>query len=679
MHDRDEKPVSAAATGLFDVRRITTVVGVANGLRAPSVQVLLSLSAQGERSSDALYSAARSFAAVLSLPTPSQDLPTELPAEQTITALCELWSNVLSRALAELKATLAQTVSGPLNLQRVSITRSGSAEQATGVLLQWPTHWPHLLAPTLNWALEQWSALALAVDDDEAAQAVRSSWEQLRQRLGQALPPGYNPARLLTAANDLKLPVRWIDPEIVQIGQGRRGRWLRSTLTDATASLGVLLARDKARANRFLRTAGVPVPQHVEVASEEAALAAAERLGWPVVVKPADQDQGAGARPNLCSAEQVIAAYRHASAISKRVLVEKHVAGNEYRLTVVHGRLLWAHERVLATVMGDGQSTLQALIDAENERRRIALIKDVNAWPLIKIEEENLSYLNEVGWPLESIPPSGRVVQLQRVPNGNGSINRACFDTIHPDNRLLAERAAQLLRLDVAGVDLIIPDISRSWRDAGGAVTEVNAIPQVSNRTDRNLVARLLRQLIPGQGRIPLAYVLAPGEAPGWVEVLHARLSAAGLRVGLSTDAGLRVGEDLIRTGRSSVWDDVHALQLDPTVAAIVVVADGAGFLQSGLSFDAVDALIVAAHAPQVLQLLMPYCGSLKAMIGEDVIRQYGTALQAQAGGWLLLTSDEQAERRLVDEVAGALLAAEAAYAHAEPVLPDEVPYAGNA
>jgi hypothetical protein len=43
------------------------------------------------------------------------------------------------------------------------------------------------------------------------------------------------------------------------------------------------------------------------------------------------------------------------------------------------------------------------------------------------------------------------------------------------------------------------------------------------------LVARLLRELVPSHGRIPLAYVLVQGAAPAWVEALHARLAASEL------------------------------------------------------------------------------------------------------------------------------------------------------
>ncbi len=668
---RQEKP---QAIVFFDVRRVIMLNGAANGLRGGSVQLLLSLSDRGERPVEALRRGLRAMGAVVGQTVQINEDPAPTNAEPVIADLCRQWLDLLSGALAEVSTALSVTVSGPPTVQKVEITKTDQAQKVPGALLQWPTRWPHLLAPVLNWALDQWTVLAQAMDQDAAVQEGRSSWQQQQKAVLQVLPSGTNAALLLTAADSLDLPMRWIGRDIMQFGHGRRARWLRSTMTDSTPSLGAMLARDKAHANRLLRMAGVPVPQHVEVMSEEGALAAAARLGWPVVVKPADQDAGAGARANLRSADQVAAAYRYASSVSRRVLVEQYIAGHDHRLTVVHGKLFWAYGLQRAMVVGDGKSVIQALIDAENERRRSALTGNMNDLQPIQLKPDDILFLEETNLPLDSIPAAGQEVWLQRLPNSHrGGLLRACFGRVHPDNRVLAERAAQLLRLDIAGVDLIIPDISRSWREVGGAITEVNAIPQVYNTTDRNLVARLLRELVPSHGRIPLAYVLVQGAAPAWVEALHARLAASGLRVGLSTENGLRVGADLIRQPRTSEWDDVQALQLDPTVEAIVVVGDGSGFLQSGLPFDAVDALVVSAHAPQVLQLMLPYCGSLKAVLGDEMIRQYGNGLRAQSGNWLVLTGDEQGEQHLVDEVVRALLAAEAVYTQAEPLLPDEV------
>lgn len=659
-----EARVPSSSVNFLRVRRVKMVTGAANTLHVSCVQVVLSLSEEAQGSAESLRSGLRRFGSALGVPVLPRETATSPTAGTLVEDFSRQWSSLLSGALSEVNASLSQSVSAPLRLLPVQSPDPGSGRRSPAILVEWPTLWPHLMVPVLDWALDQWLALAEAADEDAAVSASRSSWQQVREKLVQALPTGVNTARILAAAAILKLPVQWVDRDVMQLGQGRRARWLRSTLTDATPSLGVGLARDKARAARLLRMAGVAVPQHVEVASETAALAAAERLGWPVVVKPADQDGGAGARANLRDSEQVAAAYRHASTVSKRVLVEQHIAGNEYRLTVVHGRLFWAHERVPATVVGDGRSSLQALIDAENERRRLDLLADPGGLVPIRITDENLLWLQKAGWNLVDAPAAGQSVRLQSVPHAaHGGSTHACLDNVHPDNRLLAERVAQLLRLDVAGIDLIIPDISQSWREIGGAVTEVNAIPQISTLSDRSLVVRLIQQLVPGQGRIPLVYILARGDAPPWVELLHERLGAAGLRVGLSTDAGLRLGADWIRTPRDSVWADVKALQLDPTVGAIVVVSDGMTLLQSGLPFDAVNALVVAAHAPQVLHLLAPYCSGLKAVFGEGVARQYGKSFHAQARDWLVMTGSSKDERRLVDEVARAVLDAETAYA----------------
>ena len=666
----------APAVAFFDSRRITLVPGVANGLRVPGVQLLLSPGAPGDGAGDALRQGLDRMAVALGVAGPPQEEPAAATARPAFAGLCRRWALLLLAALAEVNASLSEAAAGTPSLQVLGAATGGGGRAAghDGILLRWPTHWPQLLAPVLDWALDLWSTLAQAADEDAAVAAARSSWDQVRRRILQGLPPGTNAALLLAAADRLAVPVRWVDWDVLLVGQGRRARWLRSTMTDATPGLGAMLARDKARANRLLREAGVPVPRHEEVASEQAALAAAARLGWPVVVKPADQDGGAGARAGLSTEAYVADAYRHATTRSQRVLVEQHLDGVDHRLTVVHGHLFAAYKIRRAIIVGDGTATLQGLIDAENARRREALADGTSILRPIHLQPEDLQLLEETGWCLDATPAAGQEVTLQRMPSSShGGVALSCFGAVHPDNRVAVERAARLLRLDVAGVDFISPDISRSWREVGGAVTEVNAIPQVYNRTDRNMVMRLLRELVPGRGRVPLAYVLTQGDAPAWVEVLRERLVAAGLCVGLTTPAGMCVGTDWIRMPRTSEWDDIRALQLDPTVGAIVVVGDGAGFLRSGLPFDTVDALVVATFAPQVLRLLLPYCGPFKAIIGEEVARRCIDMPQARAGDWLVRPEGGQEESRLVDEVTRALVAAEAFYARAEPVLPDEV------
>src|SRR5690606_6911017 len=106
--------------------------------------------------------------------------------------------------------------------------------------------------------------------------------------------PGVNTHSILAAAHDLDLPVWEYVPTIWGVGTGTRARLFSSTITDRTPAIGVKVARDKRGTALLLRRAGLPAPEHLQATSLEQALEHAQRLGYPVVIKPADLDQGKG-------------------------------------------------------------------------------------------------------------------------------------------------------------------------------------------------------------------------------------------------------------------------------------------------------------------------------------------------------------------------------------------------
>jgi len=655
--------------GPADVRAIK---GAAHGLTVPGVLLLLALPTPSPVAAGASQTGLRRLAEVLGLELGEESKAPSPGPEPSDTQLRQ-WSSLMASALTQLDPILSTRVAGSSRWQRRAGLLEHQGRPIEGYAVLWPTYWPAEVAQVLSWSLTTWLLFAQETSEEQMSRGVagaRAWWLQTGVALKQALPPGVNAANLLAAAKALQRPAFWLAHDLLQIGHGRRARWLRSTTTDATSLIGASLAKDKVRTNRLLRQAGVPVPKHEEVNQAEAAIAAAERLGWPVVIKPADKDRGEGARAYLRTSEQVAAAFQHASAISKRVLVEQCVVGHEFRLTVVNGRLLWAHERVPATVVGDGRHTLQELVEMENAKRRQALLTNPAGLTLIQMDASNVAYLQETGRGLHDAPAAGELVRLQRVPAATtGGEGRGHFHDIHPDNRLVAERAAQLLRLDIAGVDLIMPDITRSWREVGGAVTEVNAIPQISIQTNQALMQRLLQQLMPHSGRVPLLYVLGEGGPPAWMPGLLRRMADVGLRVGLTTNDGLQIGEDWIRGPRTSLWDDVRALQMDPTVGAIAVVSDGDGLLETGLPFDTIDALVVQACRSSVLSLLLPYARGFRAVMGEALLLRYGAQLQGQVRDWRIWNDEPLSADRLAGELFDALLEADAACAAtAEPL-----------
>jgi cyanophycin synthetase len=481
----------------------------------------------------------------------------------------------------------------------------------------------HAFGPTnavVNWLLELFALCAAGQPVAAHVPELAPRLEKLKRRLvtSASIP------RLLRAAHGLGLPFMELVGGVFQIGQGSRSRWLESTLTDRTPHIGVRFARNKHLGAAMLRQAGLPAPGHQLVHDAEAATRVAQAIGYPVVVKPADTDGGTAVAPGLDSPEEVKAAFARAAAHSANVLVEKHFEGRDYRLTVLGSELIWAAERIPGGVTGDGSSTVAALVEDQFAAR----VRDVNAAGgkyRLTIDDEARELLGKVGLEPASVPAEGRFVRLRRAANlALGGTVRGVFDEVHPDNADLAIRATRALRLDLAGIDLLIPDISRSWLEVGAAICEVNAQPDLGI-SGPHIYGELLRRLLPKGGRIPIVVVFgAPRESSLGADIAR-HLEAGDRVVGHAGPSGVRVGPSLVHLA-TGCHDDARILIGNPTVDAAVVAVDEAAVLQTGLPFDRFDVLVIAGNdivarqphgltseqlAEQVLKSLLPMCAGV--------------------------------------------------------------------
>jgi cyanophycin synthetase len=417
-------------------------------------------------------------------------------------------------------------------------------------------------------------------------------------RLAERMALGPSTQALVTEARRRGIPtIRLDEQSLVQLGYGRYQQRIRAAVTGRTSNIAVETASDKELTNRLLADVGLPVPRSILVRSADAAVAAAERIGYPVVTKPLDVSHGRGVSLNLLNADQVRWGYDVAAKHRSSVLVETFLPGRDYRVLVVNDQVVAVAERVPAHVTGDGKHTIAQLIDITNQdpRRGIGHEKVLTR---ITVNEQAERLLAQAGYTLETVVPPGVVFFLRSTANistGGTAIDRTT--EIHYDNVEIARRATRTIGLDIAGVDIITPDISQSLREAGGGIVEVNAGPGLrmhlhpSEGTPRDVAKPIISMLFPADApaRIPLLAVTGTNGKTTTARMVAHILKLAGKRVGLTTTDGIYIdGELYMRGDMTGPWSARTVLKDNSVDAAVLETARG-GIVREGLGFDRCD------------------------------------------------------------------------------------------
>lgn len=404
-----------------------------------------------------------------------------------------------------------------------------------------------------------WSELVYILD---------AQLETAALKLQAGKPHGFNTRHFLEAASDLDVPCLQLAPKVLQFGFGSAARLLDSSFTDRTSYMGARAARDKKASAQWLARSGIPVPQQREVKSEEQAILAAERLGYPVVVKPADLDGGIGVSTNLADAASVSRAFALASKNSKRIIVEKHHDGKDYRIQIIDGQVFGILERQPGGVVGNDVNTVLELIEQQNFDRAHA-VDDRRYLHAILIDDELNYFLEQQDLTLSDVPELGKFVRLRGPANvATGGIPiPISTSAAHPDNVALALRASRVMRLDVAGIDLLITDIATSWLETGAVICEVNAQPQMFSTLHRPTLEHLLG---PTRGRIPTVLVVAGGHYAGLVTQLHQQLMVRWPSCACHDPTGASIGQSKVLAAGSKFTSAIQMLLRDPAVDALV-------------------------------------------------------------------------------------------------------------
>jgi cyanophycin synthetase len=407
---------------------------------------------------------------------------------------------------------------------------------------------------------------------------------------------------IVDAAKAKNIPWRRLNEgSLVQLGYGVHQRRICTAETDSTSAIAESIAQDKELTRTLLRSIGIPTPEGRSVESAEDAWEAAEDIGLPVVVKPQYGNHGRGVATNLQTREQVVAAYEAARQEGRSIVVERHAPGDDYRMLVVGGKLVAAARREPAHVIGDGQSTVQKLIDKVNEDPRRSDGHSTSL-SLIKIDAVALGVLMDQGMTPDTIPPVGKKVLIRRNANlSTGGTAADVTDQVHPDVARHAIEAARIIGLDIAGVDMVVQDISQPLQGQRGVIVEVNAGPglrmhiEPSSGSPRPVGESIIEMMYPGQtnGRIPIISITGVNGKTTTTRLTAHIVASTGKKVGMTCTDGIYVGGRRIDSGDCSGPQSARSVLMNPFVEAAVLETARGGILREGLGFDFCDVGIV--------------------------------------------------------------------------------------
>lgn len=353
---------------------------------------------------------------------------------------------------------------------------------------------------------ELWNRISLGERSFEVAQ-LRAD---ITARLSSLVSRSVNEFALVKGITELGINLIRLPGGVLCLGTGSLSRWMSSTTSDATSAIGLKLAGNKYITARVLRSFGLPGAENQIVADADAAVATAAQLGYPVVVKPADLERGEGVAADLRNDAEVRAAYDHARAVSEKVLVEKLISGFTHRFTVVGAEVISVRQRVPGGVTGDGKSTIEELVFEVQKSDRSWRWQQKRGKLAIELDREALELMARDGFDHDTVLPEGKFVRLRRRDNINAGGENRDIDLamVHRDNIELAIAAARALRLDIAGIDLISTDITRSWRDVDAGICEVNGRPQFASYRTPEIFRQVITRVTGPDPHVPARLII---------------------------------------------------------------------------------------------------------------------------------------------------------------------------
>lgn len=297
------------------------------------------------------------------------------------------------------------------------------------------------------------------------------------------------------AADELGIKYEIVIPSLTaKFDFGKRHCYINNTVIPLNNAPSSKLARVKHFANQLMERHGVPVPKQQKLNKEIDALAFFGKF-QNIVIKPSQNLGGKGVSILPKNEEEVLESFKFAKEHDRfgHVLAEEYIPGDNYRVLVLGDKVLSVIKRIPAHVTGDGNSTIQSLIEKTNEIRKQNMLMPID------VDTELMHKLASQELTLESVPDNEETVYLRSNANmSTGGTTEEVLDTVNKYYKDICVQALNALDLEYAGVDLITPDITK---EAKCAINEVNFNPglrlhyKISNGTPQHVALPVMKYI----------------------------------------------------------------------------------------------------------------------------------------------------------------------------------------
>jgi cyanophycin synthetase len=430
---------------------------------------------------------------------------------------------------------------------------------------------------------------------------------------------------------------------LVQLGYGINQMRFQATITCKTSSIAVDIACNKEQTKKMLDAASIPVANGGICVDETDLETIVKKIGYPIVLKPLDGNHGKGASINVKKWEDAVEGLAYAKKYSNRIIVEKFITGYDFRVLIIDNKLVAAAKREPAHVKGDGNHTIQQLIDETNLDPKRGYGHE-NVLTQIDVDRDTTDLLEKLGYTLETVPRKDEVVYLKSTANlSTGGTSVDVTDMMHPENIFLCERISRVIGLDICGVDIMAENLTQPLKENGGCILEVNAAPGFrmhlapSEGLPRNVASPVIDMLYPPgkPSRIPIIAVTGTNGKTTTTRLIAHIVKNNGYKVGFTTSDGIYVQNHMMEKGDTTGPISAEYILKDPTVEFAILETARGGILRAGLGFSRCDIGIIT-------NIQEDHLGLSDIHTLDDLARVKATVVKSiKKDGWAILNAED--------------------------------------